>query len=59
MAGTGPGDLTYRILANTDLSQPFSNWPVIGSGTFVGGVFQFVDSDFTNGPARFYRVVTP
>jgi hypothetical protein len=59
MAGTGPHDPSYRILATTNLGQPLSNWPVVGSGTFVGGVFQFVDPDPAKQPGRFYRVITP
>ena len=58
MSGTGAADQPYRILANTNVTDPLS-WIEAGNGTFTGGVFSFTDLGSTNYPRRFYRVVTP
>jgi hypothetical protein len=49
----------YRVLATNIVDAPLSTWPQVGSGTFAGGVFSFVDLSSTNYPHRFYRVVAP
>jgi hypothetical protein len=49
----------YRVLATNIVDAPLSTWPQVGSGTFAGGVFSFVDLSSTNYPQRFYRVVAP
>jgi hypothetical protein len=55
-AGAG---LTYRVLASANINAPLSGWVQVGSGTFAGGPFTFVDVNARNYPTRFYRVVTP
>ena len=59
MSGTGPAGAGYRILASTNLALPLNNWTAVTSGSFSGGVFDFTDTQATNFPQRFYRVVTP
>ena len=59
LSGTGPIGAGYRLLAATNLAQPFSNWTPTVTGTFSGGAFNFTDQQATNHPFRFYRVVTP
>lgn len=59
VSGTGPTGAVYRILATTDLTLPLSNWTVTVTGSFNGGVFNFIDTQATNHPQRFYRAVTP
>jgi fibronectin-binding autotransporter adhesin len=59
MSGTGAADQAYRILATTNLAEPFTNWTEVDTGTFAGGVFSFTDVDSTNYTRRFYRVVMP
>jgi hypothetical protein len=59
LMGTGPRGGTNRVLTSTDLTVPVSGWSPISTGTFAGGVFTFTDTQFTNDPQRFYRVVRP
>jgi hypothetical protein len=59
LSGTGPAGAGYRILASTNLALPLSNWTAAATGSFSGGVFAFTDTQATNSPQRFYRVVTP
>ena len=59
LAGTGPSGQSYRVWATTDMRLPATNWSVIGTGTFNGGVFTFTDSQSRNFAARFYRVTAP
>jgi hypothetical protein len=59
LTGTGPSVERYRVWAATSIKLPATNWSVIGTGTFNGGVFTFTDSQSRNLPARFYRVTTP
>jgi hypothetical protein len=54
-----PGAL-FNVFATTNLSEAFTNWPYLGEAFEVSpGLFQFTDLTATNGPARFYRVVSP
>jgi len=49
---------TYQIQATRDLRP--DSWQTIGSPpSEANGMFQFLDSDANNYPARFYRVITP
>ncbi len=58
MAG-GAAGLTYNIQATTNLAKT-NAWQVIGSAVAaIDGSFQFIDSNATNFPARFYRSVSP
>jgi hypothetical protein len=59
LSGTGPAGAGYRILASTNLALPLNNWTAVTSGSFSGSVFDFTDTQATNFPQRFYRVVTP
>jgi subtilase family serine protease len=55
----GPVSQTYRILAATNLFTPLSNWSVLTTGNFNGGVILFTDVTATNLPFQFYRAVSP
>lgn len=59
LSGTGPAGAAYRIFATTNLALPFSNWTAMTTGSFSGGVFNFIDLQATNHLQRFYRAVTP
>jgi Glycosyl hydrolase family 26 len=59
LAGTGPHGAAYQVRAASDLAQPVSGWPVIGTGNFTGGVFTATDLQAPNFPQRFYRMVKP
>jgi len=59
LSGTGPAGVAYRMLTATNLAMSSSNWTAISTGNFSGGVFNFTDTQATNYPLRFYRVVTP
>ena len=43
--------------AATDLANP--DWTPVGTNTFTGGVSYFSDPQWTNHPARFYRLRSP
>jgi autotransporter-associated beta strand protein len=58
-SGTGPVNAPYRILASTNLALPLAAWMPLSTGTFVGGVFSFADTQSSNSPVRFYRVAVP
>lgn len=59
MSGTSAAtNAPYRIEATSNLSDPLS-WVEVGSGSFINGTFSFSDSNSTNFPIRFYRIVTP
>lgn len=50
----------FTAFAATNVSLPFTNWTRLGNVSEVSpGVYQFTDSEGTNGPARFYRVRSP
>jgi hypothetical protein len=54
ITGTGTAGVVYTIQASSDLI----NWQTIGTATAgTNGVFNFQDSNITNYPYRFYRVV--
>lgn len=57
---TNTNNLTFSVLAATNLSQYASNWTVLGVATNIpGGRSQFTDSSATNYPRRFYRLRFP
>jgi len=58
-SGIGPTNQSYRVLAATNLSLPLANWLVLATNTFVGGTFNFTDSQSTNLTQRFYQLATP
>jgi hypothetical protein len=57
LSGTGPHGAAYRVLASTNLNLP--QWTQVSTGRFAGGIFTCSDSQATNQPARFYRVLKP
>jgi hypothetical protein len=57
--GTGPNGGNYRVWATTNITAPATNWSIIASGAFNGGVFTFTDSQSTNFNGRFYRLSAP
>lgn len=48
---------TVVIEAATDLAQPV--WTPLQTNAFTGAVFRFVDPEWMNSPARFYRLRAP
>ena len=59
LSGTGRHGGAFRVLGATNIGTPSGGWPVLGSGTFTGGVFTFTDPQSTNFEKRFYRTVSP
>jgi glucose/arabinose dehydrogenase len=58
IGGTGVVGQAYIFQATTNLAS--SNWTSLATNTpNANGVFQFVDTQFTNRPLRFYRITTP
>jgi len=50
----------FTVLGTTNLALPFSNWTtLVGLTQASPGQFQFIDSQATNIPQRFYRVNSP
>ena len=55
-----PDNLTWTVLATSDLSQPLANWTVLGNAASIGGgVYQFTDTDANSHPRRFYLLRFP
>lgn len=55
-------DASFPVVATTNISQPLSNWTVIGyaAESAAGNrVFQFTDADAAKFPQRYYRVKSP
>lgn len=48
----------FRVLSTNWLLAPVSTWPVVGTGSFAGGVITFTDSTAA-ASARFYRIMSP
>ncbi len=55
MAVEVPGTLPYVMLASTNLVD----WQAIFTNNMTPGLFNFIDYDSTNHPARFYRLSWP
>jgi hypothetical protein len=53
----GTTNLTVVVEACTNLVNPI--WSPVGTNTLVGGSSNFSDSQWTNDPARFYRLRSP
>jgi hypothetical protein len=50
----------FHVYGTTNLAVPFGNWILLGALTDnPPGQFQFTDSQMTNYPRRFYRVISP
>jgi len=51
---------TFTVLGSMDPTAPLTNWTVVGSVVEVSpGQFQFIDSQATNLPQRFYVIRSP
>ncbi len=55
---SGPSGQTYKVLTNTNVSQPLASWTLLASGTFGAVPDVFTDTAATNG-IQFYRIVSP
>ena len=54
-----PGS-TNRLWATTNLSLPFSQWQLIATNTAdTTGLFQFIDTNTSGAPAKFYILSSP
>ena len=49
--------LVIVVEASADLANPF--WTPVGTNTLTGGSSYFSDPEWTNYPARFYRLRSP
>jgi hypothetical protein len=57
---TGNPDSNYTVLGTTNASLSLTNWTAQGSVVKLSnGLFQFVDTQATNYPQRFYKVRSP
>jgi uncharacterized delta-60 repeat protein len=59
LAFTNTPGLSFSVLATTNVALSSVSWTVLGSATETplgSGQFQFIDSQATNGPQRFYRI---
>ncbi len=54
---TGTTNIPILIEAATDLSTP--SWLPLQSLNLTNGSFHFIDGEWTNSPARFYRIRSP
>jgi hypothetical protein len=54
---TGTTNIPITVEASSNLSG--GQWARVQSGTLTNGVFHFRDADWTNYPARFYRIAWP
>jgi hypothetical protein len=53
-----PGS-TNRLWATTNLSPPMTQWQVLATNVATNGFFQFMDTNTSGYPAKFYRLSTP
>ncbi len=57
---TGGPDVGYKILGTTNLTLPVTQWPVIGTASYLSnGNFQFTFPQPTNVPQSFYMLRSP
>ena len=57
---SGPAGRDYELRATTNLAlTPVTLWDLVASGTFSNGAVTFDDSNATNFPQRYYRLVVP
>ena len=54
---TGTSNLVIVVEACTNLANPI--WSPVGTNTLTGGSSYFSDPQWTNYPARFYRLRSP
>jgi len=58
LAGGAAGQ-NYKLQVKTNLNS-VTGWQTLGFGTAgIDGAFQFLDTNTSNQPARFYRSSTP
>ncbi len=57
---TGSTNAEYTVLASTNLAVPLSNWVSLGNASVLSNtLYQFIDTNSTNFPARFYILRSP
>ena len=55
-----PGNVTFSVLASTNLGLPLADWTVLGTATNIGGgLYQFGNPVSPELPQRFYRLRFP
>jgi hypothetical protein len=59
LSGTGIANQVWVISAASNLNLPVSWVPLATNAADGNGVFSFTDSQATNCPQRFYRVLAP
>jgi hypothetical protein len=56
----GSTNSLYTLLASTNLTLPISNWAILGNPSLLSNTsYQFIDTQSTNFPARFYMLRSP
>jgi hypothetical protein len=56
---SGPEGQPFTVLASPDVAVPLTGWATLTNDHFGPSPAIFTDTDATNYPARFYRVVSP
>jgi hypothetical protein len=57
---TGSTNNIYTVLASTNLAIPLSNWATLGNASLLSNtLYQFIDTNSTNFPERFYMLRSP
>ena len=59
---TNYGDMSFTVLASTNLALPFSQWSNVGTvleSPVGSGLYPFTDVQGTNYSRRFYKVTSP
>ncbi len=57
---TSSTNAEYTVLASTNLAVPLSNWVTLGNASVLSNtLYQFIDTNSTNFPARFYILSSP
>ena len=57
---TGSTNADYTVLASTNLAVPLSNWVSLGNASVLSNtLYQFIDTNSTNFPERFYILRSP
>ena len=50
---------TNRLWATTNISLPMTQWQVLATNVATNGFFQFMDTNTSGYPVKFYRLSTP
>ncbi len=57
---TNVAGASFTVLASTNVALPLTNWTVLGTATeSPGGHYQFIDTQATNAPLKFYHLRSP